>query len=98
MEVTGMVIRNKEYYSQFDEEMKRAKRTMNYHVQQAERYKRIYQNTRGRSGLLGLLNRWAKKQNQYHCDEGSKIAKSSMAWCLCEMMYLQNYIQNGGES
>ncbi len=76
MEVTDMVIRNKEYYSQFDEEMKRAKRTLGYHVRQAERCKRIYQNTRGRFGLWGLLNRWANKQNQYHCEEGSKIANA----------------------
>ena len=56
-----MVIRNKEYYTQFNEEMKRDHRVLDYHIRQAENYKRIYQLTRGRSGVYVLLNKWAKK-------------------------------------
>ena len=97
MEVAVMVIRNKEYYTQFDEEMNRDHRALDYHIRQAENYKRIYQLTRGRSGVYVLLNKWAKKMNQIHCDKGFKIAKLNMAWCLYEMMYLQNYIQKGEE-
>lgn len=94
-----MVIRNKEYYAQYDEEMKRIKRVVDYHARQAERYKRIYQGTKGRSGLYGLLNKWAKRQNEYHYNKGVEMATVNMKWCLCEMIYLQNYIQNkGGES
>lgn len=92
-----MVIRNKEYYTQFDEEMMKVHRAVNYHTRQAERYKRIYQITKGRSGLYALLNKWAKRQNQFHCNKGVVIATSNMKWCLCEFLYLQNYIQNGGE-
>ena len=92
-----MVIRNKEYYTQFNEEMKRDYRALDYHIRQAENYKRIYQLTRGRSGVYALLNKWAKRMNQVHCDKGFKMAKLDMAWCLYEMMYLQNYIQKGEE-
>ena len=93
-----MVIRNKEYYTQFDKEMRRDRKALDYHIRQAENYKRIYQLTRGRSGVYVLLNKWAKKMNQIHCDKGFKMAKLNMAWCLYEMMYLQNYIQKGEES
>ena len=92
-----MVIRNKEYHTQFNEEMKRDHRVLDYHIRQAENYKRIYQLTRGRSGVYVLLNKWAKKMNQIHCDKGFKMAKLDMTWCLYEMMYLQNYIQKGEE-
>lgn len=70
-----MVIRNKEYYTQFNEEMKRDHRVLDYHIRQAENYKRIYQLTRGRSGVYVLLNKWAKKMNQIHCDKGFKNCK-----------------------
>ena len=92
-----MVIRNKEYYAQFNEEVKRDLRSLDHHIQMAESYKRIYQLTRGRSGVYGLLNKWAKRMNQIHCDKGFKMAKSNMAWCLYEMAWLQNYIQKKGE-
>lgn len=92
-----MVIRNKEYYAQFKEEMNRTHKALDYHIQMAEQYKRIYQLTKGRSGGYGLLNKWAKKMNQVHCDKGFKMAKLDMAWCLYEMMYLQKYIQKGEE-
>ena len=64
---------------------------------QAENYKRIYQLTKGRSGVYALLNKFAKRMNQVHCDKGAKLAKLDMAWCLYEMMYLQNYIQKSEE-
>ena len=47
MEVTGMVIRNKEYYSQFDEEMKRAKRTMNNRPKDTNAYIRTQEDVLG---------------------------------------------------
>lgn len=84
-------------YAQFDEELKRDQRTLNYHIQMAESYKRLYQLTKGRSGVYALMNKWAKRMNQIHCDKGFKMAKSNMVWCLYEMMYLQNYIQKKGE-
>lgn len=93
-----MVIRNKEYYAQFDEEMKKDHKTLDYHVQMAEHYKRIYQLTKGRSGVYALLNKWAKRKNQIHCDKGFKMAKLDAAWCLYEIAHLQNYIQKGDES
>lgn len=55
-----MVIRNKEYYTQFNEEMKRDHRVLDYHIRQAENYKRIYQLTRGRSGVY--------KKNPYYIE------------------------------
>ncbi len=93
-----MVIRNKEYYAQFDEEMGRIRRALDYHTQMAENYKRIYQLTRGRSGAYGLLNKLAKRMNKVHCDKGFKMAKENMAWCLYEMAWLQSYIQKSEES
>lgn len=98
MEVTVMVIRNKEYYAQFNKEMNRYHRALDYHIRQAEHYKRIYQLTKGRSGVYGLLNKWAKRMNQVHCDKGFKMSKLHMAWCLYEIMHLQNYIQRSEES
>lgn len=92
-----MVIRNKEYYAQFDEEMNSVHRALDYHIQQAENYKRIYQLTKGRSGVYALLNKFAKRMNQVHCNKGTKLAKSNMAWYLYEMAWLQNYIQKKGE-
>ena len=80
-----MVIRNKEYYTQFNEEMKRDYRALDYRIRQAENYKRIYQLTRGRSGVYVLLNKFAKRMNQVHCNKGTKLAKLDMAWCLYEM-------------
>lgn len=93
-----MVIRNKEYYAQFDEEMNRDHKALDYHIQMAEHYKRVYQLTKGRLGVYALLNKWAKRMNQVHCNKGFKMAKLDAAWCLYEMMYLQNYIQKGEES
>ena len=54
MEVTVMVIRNKEYYTQFDEEMNRDHRALDYHIQQAENYKHIYQLTKRAFGSICL--------------------------------------------
>lgn len=92
-----MVIRNKEYYAQFDEEIKNDIGKLNYHIHMAESYKRIYELTRGRSGVYGLMNKWAKWMNQVHYDKGIKMAKSNMAWLLYEMTWLQNYIQKKSE-
>ena len=92
-----MVIRNREYYDQFNEEMERDHRALDYHIRQAENYKRIYQLTKGRSGVYALLNKWAKRMNQVHCDKGFKMAKLDMTWCLYEMSWLHNYIQKKGE-
>ena len=77
--------------------MKRDHRALDYHIRQAEKYKRIYQLTKVRSGVYALLNKFAKRMNQVHCDKGTKLAKLDMTWCLYEMMYLQNYIQKGEE-
>lgn len=56
-----MVIRNKEYYTQFNEEMKRDHRVLDYHIRQAENYKRIYQLTRGRSGSIRLVEQMGQE-------------------------------------
>lgn len=97
MEVTDMVIRNKEYYNQLNAEVKNDLRTLNYHIRQAERYKHIHELTKGRSGLYALIHKWAERNNHFHCNAGLKLGKSNLVWLLYEMTYLQDYIQQKEE-
>ena len=97
MEVTGMVIRNKEYYNQFNAEIEKDTQILYYHIRQAKRYKHIHELTKGRSGLYALIHKWAERKNQFHCNAGLKLGKENMVWLLYEMTYLQNHIQKKGE-
>lgn len=86
------VIRSREYYRQLDDEMNIAHKQMNYHIKQAETYKRIYRLTKNRRGVYRLLNKWARKMNQIHCEKGTRLGQQYMNWCLVELAWLTNYI------
>lgn len=87
-----MVIRNKEYYTQFNEMMAETRKKLDYYIQKAEKYRWIYLVTRDRSGIYTLLNRMAEKLNQFYRDRGIKMAKENLKWCALEFKYLQDYI------
>lgn len=87
-----MVIRNKEYYKQFNEMMIKARKEADYCARQAERCKRIYLVTMGRSGVYALLNRLAVRLNHFYCARGEKIATENLKWCMLEFKYLSDYV------
>lgn len=62
----------------FNEESERIKRKVDYHTNQAINFKRLYELTRNRKGVYKLLNIFAKKRNQYHCQQGTELAVSRM--------------------
>lgn len=62
----------------FNEKTERIKRRVDYHTNQAVNFKRIYELTRNRKGIYKLLNTFAKKRNQYHCQQGTELAVSQM--------------------
>lgn len=62
----------------FNEKTERIMRKVDYHTKQAVNFKRIYELTKNHKGIYRLLNIFAKKQNQYHCQQGTELAISQM--------------------
>lgn len=87
-----MVVRNKEYYDQFNEIMTKTHKEVDYYARKAERYRRIYLATKGRSGVYALLNKLAQRFNLFYCSRGEKIAMENLKWCILELEYLHDYI------
>lgn len=91
------IIRSREYYDQLNELMEADRKAMDYHIDQALNYKKIYILTTNRHGMYRLLNKWAAKMNQIHCQKGRKLAEEGMKQCLVELVWLSNYINNQQE-
>lgn len=62
----------------FNEKTKRILRKVDYHTNQAVNFKRLYELTRNHKGVYRLLNIFARKRNQYHCQQGTELAISQM--------------------
>lgn len=91
------IIRSREYYDQLNELMEADQRAVDYHIKQALNYKKIYMLTTNRCGAYKLLNRWAAKMNQFHCQQGRKLAEEDMKRLLVEIVWLCNYLNNQQE-
>lgn len=62
----------------FNEETKRSMRRVDYHISQAENFKRLYELTKDHKGVYKLLNIIAKRRNEYHCRKGTNLAISRL--------------------
>lgn len=58
----------------FNEETKRSMRKVDYHISQAENFKRLYELTKNHKGIYKLLNIFAERRNRYHCQKGTDLA------------------------
>lgn len=72
----------------------RNSRKVDYFIRQAEQCKRLYMLTKNRNGIYKLIHRWAKKNNQRFCREGTALALNSMKVCVEEINYLDNYLKS----
>lgn len=58
----------------FNEETEKIKRKVEYHTSQAANFKRLYELTKNRKGVYKLLNKFAKKRNKYHYQQGMELS------------------------
>lgn len=88
-----MSIKSKEYYEQFEREVESKIKDINYHINQAKRFKKIYDITKNRKEISAkFLNRFAKRMNRKHYDKGMSIAVKNLSNCLKNIDELESYI------
>ena len=61
-----------------NEKIGRVLRRIDYHADQAENFKKLYELTQNRKGVYRLLKIFARKRNQYHCQTGINLANSQI--------------------
>lgn len=88
------VVKSREYYKQMNELIFEDQKEVDYRIRQADRYKRIYELTKGRRGIYALLNRFAHKRNRIHIRKAEEINRRDMKWLLHEITYLAEHITN----
>lgn len=81
------------YHQDFLNETESNIRNINYHIRQAEQYKRLYELTKNVRGY-GWLNWIARRRNAYHCKRGFKLSHRNLTECLSRIEYLTNYLIN----
>lgn len=87
------VIKNKEYYRQFEELTNQDLEKARYHRRMANYYKRKYESTKGKDGFYALMNMLAKSRREYHVSQGFRLAIASMASCISELDDLSKHIE-----
>lgn len=92
-----MVIKDRVYYQNFLSETESNIRRIDYHIRQAERYKRLYELTKN-VRWYGWLNKFARRRNAYHFTRGSELARRNLTECAREIDILTNFLNNGKDS
>lgn len=88
-----MTIKDHTYYQNFLSETELNIRQIDYHIRQAERYKRLYELTKNVRGY-GWLNWIARRLNTHHFKRGSELAHKNLADCLSEIECLTKFLNN----
>lgn len=91
------VIKNSEYYKQFNDILKHDLREIDYHTRQAVHYKKIYEMTKSRHGFYSLLNKFAYRRNQYHHGKALQLGLKDFCWCFEEITDLNKFLSEQGE-
>lgn len=91
-------MKNTEYYKNLTKKITREMEEIDYHIKQAQNFKRIYELTKNKSGFMNkLLNKWAIKENGKHVSKGSALALNNLVVCNKVIIELSDY-QNNKES
>lgn len=85
-------LRSKEYYGQLKNIIMADHKKIQYHIVQAENYKRIYDATKRRRGIYVIFNKFARRRNGYHVDVGYTLCLNDLELLTTEMKYLENRI------
>lgn len=88
-------MKNIEYYKTLNEKMTHELEELDYHIKQAQNFKRIYELTANKSGFVNkLLNKWAVKENGKHISKGMVLALNNLEVCNKTIVELSDYINN----
>ena len=88
-----MTIKDHTYYQDFLSETDLNVRIIDYHIRQAERYKRLYELTKNVRGY-GWLNWISRRRNAHHFKRGSELAYKNLTTCLTEIDYLTKFLND----
>ena len=89
-----MTIKDHAYYQDFLSETDLNIRIIDYHIRQAEQYKRLYELTKNVRGY-GWLNWIACRRNAHHFKRGSELAYKNLTTCLTEIDCLTKFLNDG---
>lgn len=92
------MIKNKEYYDKLYTKMRKDRKMVDYYAKQVENYKKLYYATKGKRGVYKVLNKFAKRMNEYHYTKGYELATKDMGILEREYDYLEQYIKGIKES
>ena len=88
----GNDMKNIEYYKTLNEKITREMDELDYHVKQAQNFKKIYELTSNKSGFVNkLLNKWAIKENGKHVSKGTALALNDLVACNKIIIELSDY-------
>ena len=89
------MIKNKEYYEEFDRKVDDNMMTVYYCARQAERFKLMYKITKDKKDFISKrLNRFAYRMNKKYYIKGMDIATKCYDECINNIEELEDYIKN----
>ena len=89
------MIKNKEYYEEFDRKVDDERKTIDYCAKQAERFKLMYKITKDKKDFISkCLNRFAYRMNKKYYIKGMDIATKLYDECINNIEELEDYIKN----
>ena len=89
------MIKNKEYYEEFDRKVDDVRKTIDYCARQAERFKLMYKITKDKKDFISKrLNIFAYRMNKKYYIKGMDIATKCYDECINNIKELEDYIKN----
>ena len=86
------MIKNKEYYEEFDRKVVDVRKTIDYCTRQAERFKLMYEITKDKKDFISKrLNRFAYRMNKKYNIKGMDIATKLYDECINNIKELEDY-------
>ena len=88
-------MKNIEYYKTLSEKVTCEIEDVDYHIKQAQNFKRIYELTVNKSGFVNkLLNKWAIRENNKHASKGMALAFDNLVACNKIIVELSDYLNS----